>query len=144
MELRDGKCRGLADIWTDVSGTLLDGEQDNTANHRDLDSGQNTKSHCTYKRIGIREVLLESVDGQKCEVGFLFSIAKEVYVDQLPDFKVVGGDILDNLREELRDIATFRNQLRYRKPSEDETEDEGEVTYTDKPLHCLQLLPIAI
>ena len=74
----------------------------------------------------------------------MFSIAKEVYVDQLPDFKVVGGDILDNLREELRDIATFRNQLRYRKPSEDETEDEGEVTYTDKPLHCLQLLPITI
>ena len=120
MELRDGKCRGLADIWTDVSGTLLDGEQDNTANHRDLDSGQNTKSHCTYKRIGIREVLLESVDGQKCEVGFLFSIAEEVYVDQLADFEIVGGNVLDNLREELRDIATLGDQLWDREPLEDE------------------------
>ena len=41
----------------------------------------------------------------------MFRITKEVNVDELSDLKVVGGDILDYLGEELGDVSALGDQL---------------------------------
>ena len=41
----------------------------------------------------------------------MLGMLEEVDVDELADFEIMGGDILDHLSKELGDIATFRDEL---------------------------------
>ena len=41
----------------------------------------------------------------------MLCISQEVYVNQLPYFKVVRRDILDDLSKELGDVPTFGDEL---------------------------------
>lgn len=102
---------GLAHIRTGVARALLDGKNDNVGDHGDIDAAENAQGHGTNKRIRVGEVLLEGIDAEKGEVGLGFCIAEEVDVDEFADLEVLGGDVLDDVRKELSDIASLGDKL---------------------------------
>lgn len=106
------KCSRFAHVRTKVCRTFLDGEYDYTAYHRDLDTAQDAQRHCTDEWTGVSEVLLESVDRQQGKIGFVFGIAQEIDVDQLPYLKVLRGDVLDYLGEVVGYVSAFGYELR--------------------------------
>ena len=72
----------------------------------------------------------------------MFGVAQEVDINELSDLKVLRGDILDDLREVVRDIAAFGNEL---------LQDALLVrmaffewsTHCDETLHGVEFLPVA-
>ena len=106
-----GQCRCFPNIRANVRGAFFDGKDDDATNHRHSNARQDTEGHGADKWIGVREVLLESVDRQQGEIGLLLCITQDIDVDQLADFEVVRCNVLDYLCEELGYISTFGNEL---------------------------------
>lgn len=83
------KRSSLTNVWTEIRCTFLDRKNYQTTYHWNLDTTQDTQRHGANKWAGVSKVLLESVDGEQGEIGFMFGIAQEVDIYKLSDLEVL-------------------------------------------------------